>query len=311
MASRMMGRIRKAIIPVAGLGTRLMPATRAIPKPMLPIIDSQGQSIPLIQHLVEEAISSGIEHVGLIISPSQRSLFEMFFHEPVALRLSGPDHRRNPGIQIFRRRMLKFACRVEFITQHEPGGFGDAVYRSRAWIGGEPFLLMLGDYLYRSRNQIPCARQVMDCFFERKISVTGIARSPISYASQRGAVAGIPYASNSRRRRLTRIVEKPSIETAHRDLRCKDLQDDQLFTMFGCYAFTPGIFRVLDEDIVGKRKSHGEIQLTDAMDRLRRREGLDGFEVDGESRDAGNPKDYRNAIGFLYYSRIADDPTIS
>lgn len=309
MAPRVMGRIRKAVIPVAGLGTRLMPATRVIPKPMLPIVDAQGQAIPLIQHLVEEALSSGIEHIGLVISPSQRPMFERFFHEALPLCYGNPENRRNPSVQLFRRRLLKFACRVEFITQHEPGGFGDAVYRARSWIGGEPFLLMLGDYIYRSKTQLPCARQIMDCFFERKISVAGITRSPAEHVPRRGVVAGIPYSSNPRRRRLTRIVEKPSLETARRDLRCKDLADDQFLTMFGCYTFSPGIFRILEEDLREHRLSHGELQLTSAMDRLRRREGLDGYEVAGESRDAGTPKEYRQAMGFLYHLRIADDPT--
>jgi UTP--glucose-1-phosphate uridylyltransferase len=298
MKAKSLGRIRKAIIPVAGLGTRLFTATRSLPKSLLPVIDSEGRIIPIIHYIVEEAIGAGIEHVGLIVNPDQRPYFEAYFHGAAppevdkALGLSG-------AYQSVGKQMQKFWCRIEFVTQNSPEGFGDAVFCARQWIGGEPFLLLLGDHLLYSATPFSCCQQLLQSFQTRRMSLVGMIAFPIKEAAKRGTAAASAMPNESRRYVLNRIIEKPTQALARKELRSPSLPKDQVFCLFGNYALTPTILKILEEDVLLNRRVRNEIQLTDALEILRQVEGCEGYEIEGESLDVGNPDDYIKAFNFL------------
>ena len=291
--------IRKALIPAAGLATRLFPASRAIPKCFLPVVDAEGQIIPLILHLVEEAVDSGIERIGIIVNPKQRSLFEDFFYKELPYALEDQRYE-DSDIANFHGRMQKLFGRIEFITQREPNGFGDSIYRAKTWVGGESFLLLLGDHMYRSFNQIPCCRQLLQNVFDRNINMVGLYRLSVEDAGKRGAVAVAPHPNTPRLYRLKSIVEKPEPDYSRQHLTTPVLPEGYVFAFFGCYIFTPGIFEVLELHIDKNRNSNTEIQLTDAMEDLRQIDGCYGYELEGDSLDLGNTLDYQKAFKFLY-----------
>jgi UTP--glucose-1-phosphate uridylyltransferase len=291
-------RIRKAVIPIAGLSTRLFPATRTVPKALLPILSRNQEATPLILILIEEAIQSGIERVGLVINPSQRPIIENFFHRdiPKATRLKTYS---DPYMSAHRVRMQNLCGRVEMITQEEPNGFGDAVFQARSWVGGEPFLLMLGDHLYRSRSEEPCSRQLIQAYYQKKSDLVGLVRLPFEQARKRGTAALESMTDFPHRYRLLKIIEKPDLKTATHELLSPD---DTIACFFGCYVFNPEIFEILAHYIESNLRYRGEFQLTEAMETLRAEKGLDGFEVNGDSLDIGNVSDYRTAFNFLVQS---------
>ena len=292
MRVKMQGRLRKAVIPVAGLGTRLFPATASIPKSMLPVPDSYGFTVPLIHLIVEEAISAGVEHIGLIVDPEQRNFFESYFHAG----LPNPLKATNAHDYQIIKRMQKFMCRVEFITQDAPEGFGYAVYRARSWVGGEPFLLLLGDHLFISGSGISCCQQLLQSFALKRTSLIGLTSLPAEEAPKRGTAAGEPDPRVPRRYALTRMIEKPSVDVARTELRTPGIDKTNVLCFFGCYAFTPTIMKILEDFIQLNERVNNEFQLTQAIDVLREIEGCDGYLIDGTSLDVGNAEDYVKAV---------------
>ncbi|MBN1356635.1 UTP--glucose-1-phosphate uridylyltransferase [bacterium] len=289
--------IRKAVIPIAGLGTRLFPATRAIPKAMLPVISGDGRVSPLVLILIEEALQSGVERVGLVINPGQRPVFEKFFHRDLP-RTTRLKTYNDPYMSAHRNRMQHLCGRVELLTQPDPAGFGDAVFQARSWVGGEPFLLMLGDHLFRSNTDVPCCRQLIQAYYSRSADLVGVIRLPIREAPKRGTAALRPCPQSERRYEVLKIIEKPDIETARKEMRSED-QTEDIACFFGCYIFTSDIFLILEYFDSKDLKFRGEFQLTEAMEILRESKSIDGYEIDGDSLDIGNIDDYRQAFSFL------------
>jgi len=164
-------RVRKAVIPAAGFGTRLFPASKAIKKELFPVIDSNGMAKPVIMMIVEEAINAGIEEVCIIIQKADYELFESFFCSPPTIenynKLSNEDKKMSDYI-------LEIGHHINFVTQDIQDGFGNAVYCARDWIKNEPFILMLGDHLYASNTDISCARQLLDVYEKADESVVGL-----------------------------------------------------------------------------------------------------------------------------------------
>ena len=290
--------VRKALIPSAGFATRLFPATRSVPKALMPVMDPKGTLVPAIHRLIDEAVEAGVERVGLVVSPENKPVFERYFFEHLPYGLE-KERFGQPDIARHWQRMQHICGRVELITQPSPEGFGDAVLRSRSWIGGEPFLLLLSDYLFRSATQHSCMTQLIQSAVNKRGNLIGLCRMPISEAPKRGAAAGKRHPSLPKRFHLTRIIEKPSILSANKELKSDNLPEGWFFAFFGCYILTPEIFDILEKNALDGLKFRGEYQLTEALEELREIYGCDGLELEGTSLDIGNPQDYLNAFPFL------------
>ena len=234
-----MKKVRKAVIPAAGFGTRFLPATKAQPKEMLPIVDT-----PAIQYIVQEAIDSGIEEILIITGRTKRSIedhFDSNMELEALLQAQGKD------------KQLKMVqnladIKVHFIRQRSPKGLGDAVRCAEAFVGDEPFAVLLGDDIVYNPEK-PCLKQLIDCFNEHEGIVLGAQFVPQDKVSSYGIVSGQPI--NDTLYKVTGLVEKPSKEMAPSNL-----------AVLGRYILTPDIFAILAHTKPG---AGNEIQLTDAI----------------------------------------------
>lgn len=272
------GRIRKAIVPVAGRATRLRPASLAVPKGLFPLVDADGRAKPVIQLILEEAFGSGIEAACLVTGPGEDLPYRRYF---AALADAGEPAWR------------ELAARVDFAAQPEPLGYGHAVYCGRGFAGGEPVLVMLGDHVYRSGEPRRCARQLLDCFVRHGWSVSGVQRTPEAALRFFGTVAARPLPAAPGSYRVHEIVEKPDELTARARLRVPGLPAGEYLCWFGLHALTPAIFDVLADDVQSERRERGEYQLTGAQARLLEREPYFAEEINGTRHDMGDPAAYR------------------
>ncbi|MCK4590936.1 MAG: NTP transferase domain-containing protein, partial [Candidatus Latescibacteria bacterium] len=168
-------RVRKALIPAAGFGTHLFPASKATKKELFPIIDSDGIAKPAILFIVEEALNAGIEEICIVAQPCDIEAFQSFFSTQVSIE----NYNKLPRhFQEYSKRLLEVGRHVTFVTQEVQEGFGHAVYCTREWVGDEPFLLMLGDHLYVSDTEVPCARQLLEVYDQHGTSVVGLKKTP-------------------------------------------------------------------------------------------------------------------------------------
>lgn len=284
--------VRKAVIPVAGNGTRMFPATKGVKKCFLPIVTDDGVAKPIIQIIIEEALSGGIEEIGLIINPADEELFRSFF-KPLAVSLHQklPQHLRNEA-----RKLADLGKRVTLIAQEEQAGFGHAVLCAQNWVGGETFMLMLGDHLYRSSRNNSCARQVVDCFNELGAgnSVVGIYEEELKHVEHYGTVCGTW--EKDRVLSLSSIKEKPTPDHAAEYLAVERNSGDAFYCVNGIYVLTPLLFSILRENERVMQQDDGELELTSALETLIDREHCYGYEVDGDHFDTGLPGMYVNTI---------------
>lgn len=255
-------KIRKAVIPAAGMGTRFLPATKAIPKEMIPIVD-----IPMIQHIVEEAVRSGIEDV-ILITARGKSAIEDHFDFNYELE-DTMDKRAKAEFAEISRKIGKM-CNLISIRQKIPAGLGHAVLCAAPAIGDEPFAVLLGDDLIDS--QVPCTRQLCDIYEQQGASVVGVMEVPVEDVSKYGIVGGKML--GPKLMQVDRLVEKPSPKDA-----------PSRFAIPGRYVLSPGIFECLRDTQPGKG---GEIQLTDGLQLLAQREKLLAYQFDGDRYDTGD-----------------------
>jgi UTP--glucose-1-phosphate uridylyltransferase len=257
-----MAKIRKAVIPAAGLGTRFLPATKAVPKELLPIVDR-----PTIQYIVEEAVAAGVEEVILVCARGKDSIVD---HFDIAPELEA--HLTRTGKDALRDQMRAIAKMANVVTvrQQEPLGLGHAVLCAKALVGDEPFVVMLGDDIIDA--EVPAAKQLAACY-ERNggLGTIALMEVPPSETHMYGIAAGKPV--DERTLRIERVVEKPK----------KDPPSN--LAVIGRYVLPPRIFSILE---AVKPGVGGEIQLTDALAVLAREEGLLGYRFEGERHDAGD-----------------------
>ena len=259
--------IKTAVIPVAGLGTRFLPATKAIPKEMIPIIDK-----PTIQYVVEEAVDSGIEHIIFITGRNKSSIANHFDYHP---ELESHLREKNKMDELKDVRDLVSCARFSFVRQNEPRGLGHAVLCARHLIGkGESFAVLLGDDIIDA--EVPALRQMMDVHEEQQAPVLALQKVPHDQVSKYGVVAG-EYVSESVLE-LSELVEKPKPEDAPSDL-----------AIIGRYVLSYEVFRFIEET---NADGTGEIQLTNA---LRQYLEIYGLLFQGKRYDAGNKLDYLRA----------------
>ena len=260
--------IRKAVIPAAGLGTRFLPATKAVPKELLPIVDT-----PTIQYIVEEAVAAGVHDVILICARGKDSIVD---HFDIAAELEANLERA--GKTALRREMRRIAqmARVVTVRQQEPLGLGHAVLCARALVGDEPFVVMLGDDIIDAR--VPATRQLADCWERHGLGTIALMEVPREETSMYGIAAGTPL--DARTTRIDRLVEKPKVDPPSN------------LAVIGRYVLPPRIFELLEQVKPGVG---GEIQLTDALAMLAKEEGLLGYRFEGQRYDAGDRLGYLKA----------------
>lgn len=276
-------KIRKAVIPCAGLGTRFLPATKATPKEMLPIVD-----MPMIQYIVEEAVSAGITDIVIITGRNKDSIVDHFDYSfEIETML---DRKGNSALADVSRNIAKL-CNIMTIRQKKPMGLGHAVLCAEPVIGNEPFAVLLGDDIIDAK--VPCIQQLIEVAEREKGSVVGVMEVPEKDVSKYGIVGGDKV--NDRLTRVRNLVEKPSPAEAPSRLAIP-----------GRYVLTPGIFEILRNTPAGKG---GEIQLTDGLKILAEKEKLFAYAFEGTRYDTGDRIGYIDAtLGFaLKRADLADD----
>lgn len=285
-------RVRKAVIPAAGFGTRLFPATKAIKKELFPVVDGNGRAKPAIFAIVEEAIAAGIEEVCILVQGRDRELFEEIFCTPPKIENFNKLSEENRQYSEY---MMEIGHRITFLSQNVQDGFGHAVYCAKSWVNNEPFLLLLGDHLYTSAIGTPCSRQLIDVFESTGRSVVGLKETPGSEVHQFGCVSGI-RSRNSEVLSITEFIEKPNVEYAREHLHIEGLDEDTFLTVFGQYVLSPKVFEYLETNIRKNIRERGEFQLTSCLDHLRKDEGVYGYLIKGRRFDIGNPTAYLEAL---------------
>ena len=283
--------VRKAIIPVAGFGTRLYPATRCLKKDFFPIPCPDGMVRPVILILLEELIQSGIEDICLVLgSDEERQLYRDFFERPLS---SEHFNKLNAESQEYENRILDIGKHLHYVTQKEKRGFGHAVYQAAGFAKGEPVLLMLGDTLSRSLTNKPCALQLIEAYERHNKLLLGVYPVPLSTVSHFGIMSGVWEDKDERVLRVKTFVEKPKASYAEEFLGVKNKAGDKEYcSVFGQYILTPEVFMQLREDIAEADAAGDktkEIELTSALEAVRSRSGMIGLRLKGLRYDMGNP----------------------
>ncbi len=260
-------KVRKAIIPAAGLGTRFLPVTKAQPKEMLAIVDK-----PTIQYIIEEAVASGIQDIIIVTGRNKRSI-EDHFDRSIELELELERAEKTEMLKMVRE--ISDMANIHYIRQKEPRGLGHAILTARHFIGNEPFAVLLGDDVVVSKQ--PCLSQMLDVYNEYKTSVVGVQKVAHDVVNKYGIVDC--KAIDGRVYKIKDLVEKPSIDKAPSDI-----------AILGRYIITPTVFDYLETQDVG---TGGEIQLTDALRRLCKDEAMYAYDFKGHRYDVGSK------IGFL------------
>ena len=261
-------KIRKAIIPAAGLGTRFLPATKAQPKEMLPIVDK-----PTLQYIIEECVASGIEEILIITGRNKKSI-EDHFDRSVELEMELEKSGKQEMLEMVRE--ISDMVNIHFIRQKEPRGLGHAILCAKTFVGNEPFAVLLGDDVVYN-DEKPCLKQLIDCYGEYKTSVLGVQTVDLNDVNKYGIVGGIHI--EDRVYKVKNLVEKPSVDEAPSNI-----------AILGRYIITPRIFEILEETKPGKG---GEIQLTDALLQLVKEEAMYAYAFEGRRYDVGDK------LGFL------------
>jgi UTP-glucose-1-phosphate uridylyltransferase len=285
-------KVRKALIPAAGFGTRLFPATKATKKELFPVVDRDGIAKPAILLIVEEALKAGVEQVIIIVQEHDLPAFEALFNEQITIE----NYNKLPRhFQEYAKGLLEIGQRVSFVIQDRQEGFGHAVYCARDAIGDEPFLLMLGDHLYRSTDECSCAEQLIKAYQQHATSVLGLRQTPGDQIANFGTVTGV-WLEEGRLLSVTEFAEKPTLDYARTNLQIHGIPEDTYLTVFGQYVIKPKLFEFLEEHIVHNVRERGEFQLTSALDRLRQEEGFLGLMMDGQRYDLGLPESYLETL---------------
>jgi UTP--glucose-1-phosphate uridylyltransferase len=265
----MLMKIRKAVFPAAGLGTRFLPATKAQPKEMLPLVDK-----PIIQYVVEEAVAAGLTKI-IIVTGRGKNAIEDHFDTSYELEKMLESRRKTDLLE--QVRAISNMISVSYVRQGETLGLGHAVLMARDLVGDEPFAVMLGDDIIDSA--VPCMKQMVEVFERYQGPVIAVHQVPRSEISAYGVIDGVPEPDNGRVYRIRDLVEKPPAEAAPSDL-----------AIIGRYILTPDVFDALQET---QTDAGGEIQLTNGLRALREGHQLYGYRFEGVRHDAGNK------LGFL------------
>lgn len=260
-------KVRKAIIPAAGLGTRFLPATKATPKEMIPIVDK-----PTIQYIVEEAAAAGIEDILIISGRNKRAIED---HFDKSYELEEELRRKSKHEMLSCVEDISNIANIHYIRQKEAKGLGHAIYCAKSFIGDEPFAVLLGDDIVDSKT--PCIKQLMDVYNEYRTTILGVQKVPLPDVSKYGIIAGNQI--DEKVYKVKGLVEKPEVD-----------QTPSNVAILGRYIISPRIFEFLEKATPGKG---GEIWLTDALQKLMECEAMYAYDFEGDRYDVGD------RIGFL------------
>lgn len=287
-------KVRKAVIPVAGFGTRLYPATKAIKKDFLPVLDKDGLFKPVILVLLEQLIASGIEEICLVIGEDEQSVYDAFF-----TRMSDENYEKLPEEkQRYEDFISGLKSKITYVYQKERKGFGHAVYQSSDFAGDDPVLLLLGDMIYESAIGKTCMQQMIDTYEEYGMPVISMHDVPLEEVVHYGIMRGEWADEKERYVTLEEITEKPTTEYAQDHLKMLYKQtEEKYYAVFGQYILTKEVYDVLEKNIREENYSRGEIQLTDALEEVRKKFGMMGCRIQGTSYDVGLPEMYIDTIG--------------
>ena len=286
-------KVRKAIITAAGHGTRLFPMTRILRKEFMPIIDKKGIIKPLMLQHMQDCHHSEIEKVAFIIQDRDKRYFDQLAKEPVSPEVYKKLSTENQNVC---DEIMDMGADISYVAQNEQKGLGHAVLASRNWVGEEPFLLVLGDHYFQANEDSKsCIQQLIDVYHKLDDSVIGLAYASLNDVQRFGCVAG-KWEDYEEVLSITEITEKPSPEYAQEHLIVEGMRDGWFLTAFGLYLLSPDIFVVLEEMLVNGQLENHELQLTTALEILRRRKGLRGVMIHGERTDIGTPESYRGVF---------------
>lgn len=281
-----MKKIRKAIIPAAGLGTRFLPATKAMPKEMLPIVDK-----PTIQYIVEEAVASGIEDIIIVTGKGKRAIED---HFDIAYELEENLKEKGKLDMLEKVQYPTNLANIHYIRQKQPLGLGHAVWCARNFIGDEPFAVLLGDDIVKSDP--PCLKQLIDVYEETHSSVIGVQTVSDEETHRYGIIE--PEARNGRAYQVKNFVEKPAPGTAPSNL-----------AIMGRYILTPEIFMFLEKQEKG---AGGEIQLTDAIQKLNQIQRVFAYDFEGKRYDVGEKLGFvKTTVEFALQNETMKDELVS
>ena len=285
-------RVRKAIIPLAGHGSRMYPVSKVIPKELMPIVTDAGYAQPALMVLLEELDEAGIEQIALIIKPGNRPVYENLF-TPLIYDIS----EYPLPIQVMEDRLTRLREKIVFIEQPKALGFAHAVHQSKTFARGEPVLLCLGDHIYQSHITTSCTQQLVDTYADTGELTVGIGEVPLERVSHYGIVYGELYETDERNMmQMKLVVEKPSIEEALEYLTIYDPEAKRsiLFNFFGQYLITNDVYEELEKmlDQAGMR----EVQFTEVLQRVIQKHGGSAVLIKGQHYDIGIPEAYRQTV---------------
>lgn len=291
-----MAKVRKAVITAAGRGTRQYPASTAVQKEMFPLVDADGLAKPVIQIIGEEAIAAGVEEICIVTQPGDEEEYRRYFRgmsEETLKAFKGKEWAIEAG-----RKLADFGSRLHFVAQHSPEGYGHAVYQAKAFVGDEPFLLMLGDHIYISASQggENCASQLIGKYNRAGLkAMSAVQATPGNLLHLFGTLRGGTLSeelSAAGIYRVEAIQEKPSQDHATKHLRTPGLPPGSYLCHFGMHVFPPAIFDAIGHHIDHNIREKGEIQLTNAQEYMRDRllgGSYGACTIDGQRFDTGIP----------------------
>lgn len=287
--------VRKAVVPVAGLGTRLFPASHAVKKELFPVVGPDGIARALLHYHLLDLDAAGFEEICIIVQPGEE--------ETISAYVNGPDDAylkrlaKTPELLAEALKMRELAPRIRFAVQHEQEGYGHAVYQAREFTAGEPFLLCLGDHLFRGAPITPSADLAEAWKLSNGRSVSAVNKITAEQLKGYGTIAGTRLAEDPRLIDVSLIIEKPDPETARRSLRVDGLGEDEFLGWFGMHLLAPSIFDVLERMIRDDIRDKNEFQLTRAQEIQRQQEGYIALEMTSARRfDFGTPADFLDAL---------------
>ena len=264
-----MSKVRKAVITAAGRGTRQYPASTAVQKEMFPLVDRDGLTKPIIQIIGEEAIDSGIEEICIVTQPGDEKQYREYFRRLDADMVKA--FRGKDWAIVESEKLGEFGERLHFAEQHSPEGFGHAVYQAKAFVGDEPFLLLLGDHVYISDTKDRCARQLVSVFEKNSLDAISAVQPTVERLLHLfGVIRGMPIEADKGIFKAELILEKPSIEVARTSLVTPGQPAGNYLAHFGMHVFSPRIFQSLEYLIKNDIRERNEFQLTVAQEHLRR-----------------------------------------
>ncbi len=277
--------ITRAVITAAGRGARQYPASDTVQKAMLPVVDRDGLTKPVLQIIAEEALESGIEEICVVSAPRDEAVYRGHFRNYAAnLRsaFQGVEWAEEQA-----RRLSDLEQRLRFSVQPEPQGYGHAVWCAREFVAGQPFLLLLGDHLYLSAEPRRCARQLIDLAMAEQCAVSAVQATREHLIHQYGTLTGRRLAERSDVYAIDEIIEKPNPTLAELRLQVPGLRAGHYLCFFGMHVLTPTVFDLLDKLVHDNVREHGQIQLTTALSALARRERYLAIETRGSRFNLG------------------------